>query len=164
VTWLNEEVRKLQIEEPQRQVAIVTHHCPTTDARAIDPRHQGSSMSTAFATDLSAELCWTSPAVKLWAFGHTHCSCAFHEENSGKLILANQRGYSNALDARQRAKKVPAKVVEAGSVSVPRNKMFHFLAMTLGHVGWYRDFSRFILLTLISRTCGKSSMLRRILR
>ncbi|KAI1741253.1 Metallo-dependent phosphatase-like protein [Xylaria scruposa] len=94
--WLNNEVRMLEQMEPQRQIIIATHHSPTLDPRAVDPAHQGNSVSSAFATDMSKDLCWTSRAVKLWAFGHTHYNCGFRDLATDKLVVANQRGYGNA--------------------------------------------------------------------
>jgi hypothetical protein len=125
LAWLNEQVQKLQDEEPHRQVAVLTHHSPTLYPRATDPRHRRSSISTGFATDLSSELCWTSPAVKLWAFGHTHYNCAFHDEKTDKLVIANQRGYSGIKDSRQRAKKLEAVLAEAHSVRKPPSFSVH---------------------------------------
>lgn len=45
-------------------------------------------------TDLSKEVCWTCPAVVLWAFGHTHFNCDFIDAATGKRAMANQKGYS----------------------------------------------------------------------
>ncbi|KAI1174252.1 Metallo-dependent phosphatase-like protein [Nemania sp. FL0916] len=94
--WLNSQVRTLEETEPQRQIIIATHHSPTLDSRAVEPTHQNSSVSSAFATDMSKDLCWTSIAVKLWVFGHTHYNCNFRDEDTGKLVVANQRGYGHA--------------------------------------------------------------------
>ncbi|KAF2106612.1 Metallo-dependent phosphatase-like protein, partial [Lophiotrema nucula] len=91
--WLNAEVESLQLNEPHRQIIVLTHHGPTKDARAIDNQHRGSSVSSGFVSDLSDQPCWTSPSVRLWAFGHTHYSCAFHDEQTGKLVVSNQKGY-----------------------------------------------------------------------
>ncbi|PVH94483.1 hypothetical protein DM02DRAFT_676172 [Periconia macrospinosa] len=96
--WLNDQVRELEEEEPHRRIAILTHHSPPFLPEAIDPRHRESTQSTCFATDLSSELCWTSPMVRLWAFGH---SCDFRDEQSGKLLVANQKGY-HSLNGRRR--------------------------------------------------------------
>jgi hypothetical protein len=111
LAWLNDQVRSLQ-NEPHRQVIIATHHSPTIDPRATDPKHRGDAMSSDLATDLSTELCWTSPQVKLWAFGHTHYNCSYRDEGTGKLIVANQKGYTG-LRAPQKKKRVKTKVVEA---------------------------------------------------
>jgi len=94
--WLNSQVQTLGETEPQRKIIIATHHSPTLDPRAVEPAHQGSSISSAFATDMSKDLCWTSTAVRLWAFGHTHYNCGFRDEATGKLVVANQRGYGDA--------------------------------------------------------------------
>ncbi|KAH9437495.1 hypothetical protein MCOR02_001152 [Pyricularia oryzae] len=32
---------------------------------------------SASATDLSAEIWWTNPCVRVWAFGRTHFNCDF---------------------------------------------------------------------------------------
>lgn len=111
LTWLNDQVRTLQ-EEPHRQVIIATHHSPTIDPRATDPKHLGDDMSSNFATDLSTELCWTSPQVMLWAFGHTHYSCSYRDEEAGKLVVANQKGYAG-LRAPQKKRRVKTVVLEA---------------------------------------------------
>ena len=107
LAWLNTQVADL--ESTDVRIAIFSHWSPTRDARAIDPRHVGSSISAAFSTDLSKEKCFESGNIKLWAFGHTHYNCDFfvdrgdvktnldHESGAaprGPLrIMANQRGY-----------------------------------------------------------------------
>jgi hypothetical protein len=104
VRWLNGQVRDIYTNEPHRQIAIFTHYSPTLDARAIDKRYHNSPVMSAFATDLSGEPCWTSPSVCMWAFGHTHFSCDFHDR-LGKRVFANQKGYAaapeNTFDARK---------------------------------------------------------------
>lgn len=113
VEWLNSQVKELGEREPQRQIIIATHHCPTIDVRAVDPKHRNSPISSGFMTDLSREPCWTSPAVKLWAFGHTHYSCVFYEgdDGGGKLVVANQGGYRGMDAAGEGVRQV---VIEAG--------------------------------------------------
>jgi hypothetical protein len=105
VKWLNAEVSKIAKEEPQRQIFIFTHHCPSMDSRCVNHRDNHSDVISAFMTDLSSEECWTSTAVKLWAFGHTHYNCDFTDER-GKVVLANQKGYQ----------KFPQKSFDAGKV------------------------------------------------
>jgi len=104
--WLNAQVQHIQTTAPHRSVIIATHHCPTVDARATDPRHAASSMNSGFVTDLSREVCWTSPVVKVWAFGHTHYSCAWRDEGTGVLVVSNQKGYGG------RGRRVKGVVVE----------------------------------------------------
>ena len=109
--WLNSEVEKIKQEEPDRQIAILTHHSPTKDIRASSERHLNSGVNSAFATDLSSEPCWTSPQVKLWAFGHTHRNFrAFVDEPTGKIVYANQKGYAKG----NRAGWDPDRFIEAG--------------------------------------------------
>lgn len=93
LAWLNEQVSSIAASEPERRVVVLTHHSPTSDVRAIDPNHAGSRISSGFMTDLSIEECWVNPAVKVWMFGHTHFNCDFVDEETGKRVVANQRGY-----------------------------------------------------------------------
>ena len=91
--WLNDQVSHIAASEPHRKIVIFTHHSPVTqDARAVDPRHGNSPLSSGFATDLSAQECWKSPLVRLWAFGHTHFNVNYVED-TGKMVVSNQRGY-----------------------------------------------------------------------
>ena len=103
--WLNTQVSAITNAEPQRKVAIFTHHCPTLDARTVDEKHINSPVSSGFATDLSAEECWGNKSVVLWAFGHTHFSCDF-ADHLGKNIVANQKGYASDLKKDFEMKKV----------------------------------------------------------
>jgi hypothetical protein len=84
--WLNQEIAKIEREDPERKIIVLTSHSPTIDPRANDPRHRYSDVSSEFVSDLSAEKCWTSVQVRLWAFG-----------NTGKLVVANQGGYNNKI-------------------------------------------------------------------
>lgn len=111
LAWLNEQVRAIERDEPHRQILIATHYSPTIDPRGNDPRHQGSGVSSNFVTDLSAEQCWRSPLVKLWAFGHTHYSCCFLDEDTSKLVIANQKGYAR-IDRKRKKTGPPVRVVE----------------------------------------------------
>lgn len=109
--WLNDQVASLQ-DQPGRQIIVATHHSPTTEPRATDPKHRGDAMSSNFATDLSSEPCWTSPQVKMWAFGHTHYNCSYRDEGIGKLVITNQKGYTG-LRAPKKRRGVKTKVVQA---------------------------------------------------
>lgn len=92
LNWLNTQVSSMAETEPTRKIIILTHHSPTTSPQATDPAHSQSKISSGFSTDLSDELCWTSPSVVVWAFGHTHFNCDFLGD-TGKRIVTNQRGY-----------------------------------------------------------------------
>lgn len=93
LAWLNAEVKKA--EEEGRKVAILTHHSPTVDNRAVEERYRNDVVLSAYSTDLSLEPCWTSQAVKLWAFGHTHYNCDFVDQH-GKRVFTNQKGDINS--------------------------------------------------------------------
>ncbi|KAB8349706.1 hypothetical protein FH972_023721 [Carpinus fangiana] len=93
LAWLNSQVAAISHNEPLRRIAIMTHHSPSIDGRANDPRHEGSTGTSGFVTDLSKEVCWTSKSVSVWAFGHTHWNCDFIDEETGKRVFTNQRGY-----------------------------------------------------------------------
>lgn len=96
LAWLNAQVAALE-QEPNVKIAIFSHWSPSQDARAIEPRHVGSRISSAFSTDLSGEKCFTSGRVKVWASGHTHFNYDFMVEradSAGPLrLLTNQYGY-----------------------------------------------------------------------
>jgi predicted phosphodiesterase len=110
--WLNEQVSRIQATEPHRSIVIATHHCPTADPRATDPKHESSGMSSGFVSDLSGQSCWTSPAVKVWAFGHTHHSCAFRDDATDRLVVSNQKGYSGIASGGGKRNRVKTVVVE----------------------------------------------------
>jgi len=79
------------------RIIIFTHWSPSKNARAVDPKHATSLITSAFSTDLSEEKCFKSEKVKIWAFGHTHYNCDFIVERKDGAVslrlLANQRGY-----------------------------------------------------------------------
>jgi len=95
IAWLNTQVAEL--EHSDVRIMIFTHWSPSMDARAINPRHATSPITSAFSTDLSEEKCFQNEKVKIWAFGHTHYNCDFvveRKQGIGSLrLVANQRGY-----------------------------------------------------------------------
>lgn len=94
LAWLNDEVDALA--GPDVDIVVLTHWSPSTDERAIEPRHAQSPIGSAFSTDLSGHSCFRSANVKTWAFGHTHFNCDFEAERDGAgplRIITNQRGY-----------------------------------------------------------------------
>ncbi|WEW60896.1 hypothetical protein PRK78_006384 [Emydomyces testavorans] len=93
LNWLNAQVAEIAEKEPHRRVVVFTHHSPCTDDRAVEPRHRRSEVSSGFVTDLRNELCWTSPVVRTWAFGHTHFNFVFTDDR-GLTVISNQKGYS----------------------------------------------------------------------
>jgi predicted phosphodiesterase len=99
--WLNVEIQKL-MEGSDHKIIIMSHYSPTDDDRAIDPKHQTSTISSGFMTDLSEEICFSSERVAVWAFGHTHFNCDFEHKAHLTRFVTNQRGYyfaqSNGFD------------------------------------------------------------------
>ena len=120
--WLNSEVSAIASNEPQRSIIIFTHYSPTTLNAARDPRYRKGPIQRhpALMTDLSDEICWTCPQVKLWAFGQTHFNCDFTDPQTGKRVFTNQRGYPQTA----RLTFDPEKVVEviAGEPLMPGPK------------------------------------------
>lgn len=113
LAWLNEQVESISHDETHRTIIILTHYSPTTLPEANDQEHveDDSGVQSAFVTDLSGEICWTSPSVKLWGFGHTHYNCDFVSHS--KRVVANQRGYGR----EERFDFYGDKVVELGDPS-----------------------------------------------
>ncbi|KAK3371705.1 Metallo-dependent phosphatase-like protein [Lasiosphaeria ovina] len=95
LSWLNARVAELEQQPDVGAIVILSHWSPSMDARAADPRHAASPITSGFATDLSTEPCFKSSKVKVWAFGHTHYNCDFLVERGlGPLrLVTNQRGY-----------------------------------------------------------------------
>lgn len=91
--WLNTQVKSITTDEPDRIIAVFTHHCPTTAKRASNPKHENTPVYSAFVTDMAKQPCWTTRNVVLWAFGHTHYNFDFNDSRTGKRVFANQRGY-----------------------------------------------------------------------
>jgi hypothetical protein len=90
--WLNDKVQKI-VEGSDRRIIIMSHYSPTNDARAIDPKHKSSNISSGFMTDLSKEICFSSERVGVWVFGHTHFNCDFKHKSHQTRLVTNQRGY-----------------------------------------------------------------------
>ena len=95
LNWLIAQVASCAKREPHRSIVILTHYSPTMLKVANDPWHieDRSQVRSAFVTDLSDRICWTSPQVKLWGFGHTHHNCDFEDLKTKKRVVTNQKGY-----------------------------------------------------------------------
>lgn len=97
LTWLNDEVAKLEDHVNATNIIILTHWSPSRLPGVIDPKHVKSPITSGFSTNLVNERCFNSTKVKVWAFGHTHYNCDIEmerESGAGMLrLLANQRGY-----------------------------------------------------------------------
>ncbi len=104
--WLNAEVEALARDALHRRIVILTHHAPCIREQTTDPRHATSPIASGFATDLTAEPCWTRSNVRLWAFGHTHFNCDFVDRETTKRVYSNQRGCYFAQAAGFQMEKV----------------------------------------------------------
>lgn len=83
---------------------VVTHHAP--HPRSVQPRHQGSALSPAFASDLGNLIEDFQP--DLWIHGHDHGS---HDYRIGRTrVFANQAGYPNLM-ARENSSFDPRCVI-----------------------------------------------------
>ncbi|KAI8949884.1 Ser/Thr protein phosphatase superfamily [Xylaria longipes] len=103
LAWLNNQVAALEALGGNRKIIALTHYSPSLDERTVDPRHRNSHIQAGFATDLTGEVCFQTPSIGLWVFGHTHFNCDFvHDERVRTKLLTNQRGYyfsqSNGFD------------------------------------------------------------------
>ena len=118
--WLNSQVTECARNEPHRSIVILTYHSPMALERANDPRHlqDHTQVQSAFVTNLSDQVCWTNPRVKLWMFGHTHFNCDSEDPQTCKRIVANQKGYRRAETLAFDVAKIVS--IEADSPSGPR--------------------------------------------
>lgn len=85
---------------------VVTHHAPHPGS--VQPRHQGSVLSPAFASDLSALIGDFEP--ELWIHGHDHGS---HDYRVCRTrVFANQGGYPNLHGDRENHQFDPRCVIK----------------------------------------------------
>lgn len=86
LSFLKKEMLQANIDG--KRLVVVTHHAPTL-TKTGRPEHDGSPISSAFASDLEKTL--IQPPVVAWAFGHTHHSTTL--DVNGVKLVSNQRGY-----------------------------------------------------------------------
>jgi Icc-related predicted phosphoesterase len=99
-------IRKELAEEFDGPTVDVTHHAPHRNS--VQPRHEGSSLTPAFVSDLSRVIEEFQP--DLWIHGHDHGS---HDYRVGKTrIFANQVGYPNLHGDRENPWFDPRCVIE----------------------------------------------------
>ncbi|EJD55160.1 Ser/Thr protein phosphatase superfamily protein [Auricularia subglabra TFB-10046 SS5] len=107
VAWLQAEIARLQQEEPQRRIVVLTHHAPTFDGTS-DPKYVGGPTNSGFATELVGGACW-APNVQVWVFGHTHWN--LDAVRAGVRVVSNQRGYRDGAPGFD-----PRKVVDLAAL------------------------------------------------
>lgn len=96
--WLNEQIAKVKAEEPDRRIVIFTHHSPTTDKRACDPKQAHIIISSVYATDLSAQVCCTSSGGFCLRTHSLHCD--FFDETTATRFFTNLRGYPSEFSGK----------------------------------------------------------------
>lgn len=84
LSWLTNEI---SIINSKRKILIITHHAPHMEGTSA-PQFKNSSISSAFATDLSYLI---SDPVIAWCAGHSHWSYNF--DVNGVRLISNQMGY-----------------------------------------------------------------------
>lgn len=85
---------------------VVTHHAP--HPQSVQATHQGSALSPAFVSDLSALIEEYQP--ELWIHGHDHGS---HDYMVGRTrVMANQAGYPTHFGTHENPTFDPRCVVE----------------------------------------------------
>ena len=103
VLWLTEELAKIEVEVPEKNVVVITHHLPSF--KCVVPQYQGSTINYAFASNLDSLIAKSD----LWCFGHTHSSVDFWFPFGEKKtrVVANPRGYpcliSESLDSQNKS-------------------------------------------------------------
>ena len=90
VAWIRAEIALADVDDAD--LIVVTHHAPSLRGTS-HPKHAGSPLNCAFASDLDGVL--LVPPVKAWIYGHTHYSNAQTLSPSGVRLLSNQRGYAD---------------------------------------------------------------------
>lgn len=95
VAFLEKEMQQARADG--KRLVVITHHAPALcgTGRA---EHEGSRLSSAFASDLTGTL--LQPPVVAWAFGHTHHSTI--QIVNGIKLASNQRGYQISGRAPER--------------------------------------------------------------
>ncbi len=84
VKFIKKEIQKAS--EENKRLVVITHHAPMKGSS--HPKHAGSTISSAFSTDLKELI---KPPVVAWIFGHVHYSCECM--TNGVKLLSNQKGH-----------------------------------------------------------------------
>lgn len=80
-------IQKSVAESTAKHIVVVTHHLPTM--QVVAEQHRGSSLNSAFATELGN--CIADSRIDAWIYGHSHTN--IWTEINGTKILCNQMGY-----------------------------------------------------------------------
>jgi hypothetical protein len=97
VQWIQKELSKIEQDEPNTPVIVLTHHGPMLKG-CSHPRYENQKPPElfrrhGFVSDL-LPLLQGFPNLKAWFYGHTHYNNTRVLDN-GVLVSSNQRGYAN---------------------------------------------------------------------
>lgn len=93
VAWLKGEIERVHRAEPNRRIAVVTHHAPSLLGTS-SPKDSVGMLTAAFASDILENQFVKWPGhtmVSHRIFGHTHHCCDLRCQNV--RLVANQHGY-----------------------------------------------------------------------
>lgn len=82
-------LNKVLIEKANKQLIILTHHCPSYELIYSKNKYY-DDMNTFLANNLN-ELIINNPNIKYWCYGHTHSSNKKYIGNT--ICISNQWGY-----------------------------------------------------------------------
>ena len=93
-----DEMRRLVEENPDKDIIVMTHHCPTP--KCISSQYIGNDMNASYVSDLE-EFMTSHPNIRAWVCGHVHSQTitTVGKEEKGQLIVCNPRGYEKHLES-----------------------------------------------------------------
>lgn len=120
VQWIEQQLARIELEEPNKPVLVLTHHGPMLKG-CSHPRYENQKPPElyrrhGFVSDLMP-LLTSSPNLKAWFYGHTHYNSTRILDN-GVLVSSNQRGYADHILKDYR----PDDVFEVGPTSNKKRK------------------------------------------
>ncbi len=80
-------IKKSVAESTAEHIVVVTHHLPSF--KVVAPRHKGSPLTSAFATELGDYI--ADSRIDAWIYGHSHTNIDAVIGNT--RIVCNQMGY-----------------------------------------------------------------------
>jgi hypothetical protein len=66
--WLNHEIGSISRLEADRKVVVFTHYCPLTSKKVVDPKHEGSKISSGFIPIFGHMSCVIFGLFLWWSF------------------------------------------------------------------------------------------------
>ena len=81
-------IKKIVEENPDKEIVVVTHHCPST--KCISAEYIGSDLNSSYVSDLD-DFILSHPNIKCWICGHVHHRASF--KIGGCLVVMNPLGY-----------------------------------------------------------------------